>query len=65
MQEQTPISQRRACFLVGLSRASFHYRSTVAAGDSALTERISELPMNAVGLVIDGFINCCDGKESM
>lgn len=43
MQEQTPISQRRACFLVGLSRASFHYRSTVAAGDSALTERISEL----------------------
>ncbi|PHQ73743.1 IS3 family transposase [Marinobacter salarius] len=43
MQEQTPISQRRACFLVGLSRASFHYRSTVAAGDSALSERISEL----------------------
>ncbi|WP_349343552.1 IS3 family transposase [Marinobacter sp. MMG032] len=43
MQEQTPISQRRACFLVGLSRASFHYRSTVAAGDSALSERITEL----------------------
>jgi len=43
MQEQTPISQRRACFLVGLSRASFHYRSTVAASDSALCERITEL----------------------
>ncbi|MAO13479.1 IS3 family transposase [Marinobacter sp.] len=43
MQEQTPISQRRACFLVGLSRASFHYRSTVAAGDSVLSERITEL----------------------
>jgi putative transposase len=43
MQEQTPISQRRACFLVGLSRASFHYRSTVVAGDNALSERITEL----------------------
>lgn len=43
MQEQTPIFQRRACFLVGLSRASFHYRSTVAASDSALSERITEL----------------------
>ena len=43
MQKQTPISQRRACFLVGLSRALFHYRSTVAAGDSALSERITEL----------------------
>lgn len=43
MQERTLVSQCRTCFLVGLSRASFHYRSTVIAGDSLLSERITEL----------------------
>ncbi|PVY78800.1 putative transposase [Tamilnaduibacter salinus] len=43
MQQRTSISQRRACFLVGLSRASFHYRSTVSQSDVTLCERISAL----------------------
>jgi hypothetical protein len=42
MKEKAPISQRRACFLVGLSRAWFHYFSTVATGDSELSRRITE-----------------------
>jgi len=43
MQRQTPISQRRACSLVGISRASLHYRPKQPAEDAALEKRIRTL----------------------
>ena len=43
MQEETGISQRKACRLVGLSRSSLCYRSAKQDDDQAIKERLVEL----------------------
>lgn len=43
MQCETSISQRRACSLVGISRAAFHYQSSRQSVDAGLSERIQTL----------------------
>lgn len=43
MQEETPISQRRACRLLGLSRSTLCYQSEKQLDDQALKQRLSEL----------------------
>lgn len=43
MQCETSISQRRACSLVGISRAAFHYQSSRQSADAGLSERIQTL----------------------
>ena len=43
MQEETMISQRRACRLVGLSRSVLHYRSAKRQEDSDMADRLIEL----------------------
>ena len=43
MQEETPISQRRACRLVGLSRSVLSYHSEKQGDDLALKARLVEL----------------------
>lgn len=43
MQAETPISQRRACCLVGLSRSVCTYRSQRQQADGLLTRRLVEL----------------------
>lgn len=43
MQEDTEISQRRACRLVGLSRSSLNYRSQKQNDDRAIKDRMTEL----------------------
>jgi len=43
MQDETAISQRRACHLVGLSRSVLSYRSSKQQGDAVLQCRLREL----------------------
>ena len=43
MQDQTAISQRRACCLVGLSRSVLSYRSAKQRSDARLQGRLREL----------------------
>ena len=43
MQDQTAISQRRACCLVGLSRSVLSYRSKKQRSDARLQGRLREL----------------------
>jgi len=43
MQDQTAISQRRACYLVGLSRSVLSYRSAKQRSDARLQGRLREL----------------------
>ena len=43
MQEETGLSQRRACRLVGLSRAMLNYRSAKQASDASVKDRLVEL----------------------
>ena len=43
MQDQTAISQRRACRLVGLSRSVLSYRSEKQRSDARLKSRLREL----------------------
>ena len=43
MQDQTAISQRRACYLVGLSRSVLSYRSAKQHSDARLQGRLREL----------------------
>jgi hypothetical protein len=43
MQEQTAISQRRACGLVGLSRSVLSYRSKKRRCDAQLQGRLRDL----------------------
>ena len=43
MQEETGISQRKACRLVGLSRSSHCYRSAKQDDDQAIKDRLVEL----------------------
>lgn len=43
MQEETGISQRRACRLVGVSRSTLTYQSQKQADDGAIQSRLTEL----------------------
>lgn len=43
MRQETPVSERRACFLVGLSRTVLHYEPKGQAENERLQERIAEI----------------------
>ena len=43
MQQETLVSERRACFLVGLSRTVLHYESKARIENERLQERISKI----------------------
>ena len=43
MQQETQVSERRACLLVGLSRTVLHYEPKVQPENERLQERITEI----------------------
>lgn len=59
MLEATPVSERLACRLAGLSRDVFRHPPTLPPATQALSARIIELRRSAAGSATAACTTCC------